>query len=144
MNFGVSCALHMFPVTRLRSSRHAVSLRADVCDQSPGKAVELRIEWAKARFTSAASTNTSNRSPAWCRRRPSAIWLRAELPVHRKRTRFLRDIDCFPFRQQPGPQQSRRESSCQLRRDESRRIHRADTRKGIRHGPGQRHCRIGK
>jgi hypothetical protein len=33
--------------------------------------------------------STSNRSPAIIRKSPSAIWLRAEFPVHRIRTRFL-------------------------------------------------------
>jgi len=31
---------------------------------------------------------TSNRFPASCRNRPSAIWLRAEFPVQRIRTRI--------------------------------------------------------
>ena len=35
---------------------------------------------------------TSNRSFAALRNSPSAIWLRAELPVHKKRTRFLFDM----------------------------------------------------
>src|ERR1035438_2288198 len=37
---------------------------------------------------------TSKRSPASWRRRPSAIWLRAEFPVQRMRTRFLSIILC--------------------------------------------------
>ena len=32
---------------------------------------------------------TSKRSPAMCRSKPSAIWLLAELPVQRNKTRFI-------------------------------------------------------
>jgi hypothetical protein len=35
-----------------------------------------------------AGENTSKCSPASCRSSPSAIWLRAELPVHKNRTRL--------------------------------------------------------
>src|ERR1035437_6527515 len=49
--------------------------------------------------------NTSYLSPAMCRRRPSAIWLRAEFPVQRIKTR------CFftepPYLSDSGPQPAR-------------------------------------
>lgn len=41
-----------------------------------------------------SALNTSNRSPAYSRRKASAIWLRAEFPVHRKSTFAL--LSMFP------------------------------------------------
>src|SRR5215210_5691620 len=41
------------------------------------------------RVASVPALNASKRAPARCRSRPSAIWERAELWVHRKRTRDL-------------------------------------------------------
>ena len=46
---------------------------------------------------SVPAENTSNRSPASCRKRLSAIWLRAELPVHTISSR-ARAIATLPFK----------------------------------------------
>src|SRR5262245_22437257 len=40
---------------------------------------------------------TSKCSPAMCRNNPSAIWLLAELPVHKNKTRLLDFINGRPF-----------------------------------------------
>src|SRR5258707_10766039 len=47
--------------------------------------------------------NTSKRSPASWRNNPSAIWLRAELPVHRINTRFLAVMDRLLLSLAMGP-----------------------------------------
>ena len=49
------------------------------------------------RVCSVPALCTSKRSPAIARRSPSAIWLRAELCVHRNRTRDLLMLSSTPF-----------------------------------------------
>src|SRR5262249_24438261 len=74
------------------------------------------------------------------------IWLRAELPVHKKRTRFLLGINdpplCFCYQdifsglrkgwQEPRPESCCCTSSNQLRSDEAGHVDRPNTGKGIR------------
>src|SRR6266699_3260713 len=47
--------------------------------------------------------NTSKRSPASWRNNPSAIWLRAELPVHKINTLFLTVMDLLLLSPAMGP-----------------------------------------
>src|SRR5216683_2887749 len=85
--------------------------------------------------------NTSKRSPASWRNRPSAIWLRAEFPVQRMRTRFLSGMSTIGFGErdynfvrffgerwdEPAEECRCGSSACELGNDKSGRVSRTDT-----------------
>src|SRR6266852_634648 len=96
------------------------------------------IASGRTRLGLVPALSTSKRSPASCLRRPSAIWLRAELPVHRIRTRFLALIV------HPVKQGSCRNSSYELGGDKAGNIRRANTGERVGGGPGECDSRIGE
>src|SRR6516225_490778 len=89
--------------------------------------------------------STSKWSAASWRRRPSAIWLRAEFPVHRISTFFLSAMRDFLLRvgnhdvrrlsgkrrNEPAEQGRGGDRAGKLRRDEAGRIGRANARESI-------------
>src|SRR5437867_3278677 len=100
---------------------------------------------------------TSNLLPARFRNKPSAIWLRAELPVHRNSTLFLLSIVFLPLvfhnhsigilrqdRSQPTKQTGCDRSPRNLRKNKTGHIRRPDFRKGVRGRTCQRDRGIGK
>src|ERR1700722_4174310 len=104
--------------------------------------------------------STSKRSPASCLSNPSAIWLRAELPVQRIKTRFFisksqiwssldpgkHHLFCFGRKRghKPAKESSRRESAEELCHYETRRIDRPDSGKCIGEHSSERYRRIRK
>jgi hypothetical protein len=114
---------------------------------------------AKARYLfspSIPALKTSKRSPASWRNKPSAIWLRAELPVQRMRTRFLSGMaglrpryDRRLLSEQPWVVTARaieravwRRLPRKLRKNESGSIGGPNASEGIRSGPSERDCRV--
>src|SRR5579872_3181669 len=55
----------------------------------------VAIASGRTRLGLVPALNTSKWPPASWRSSPSAIWLRAEFPVHRMRTRFLTGMGTF-------------------------------------------------
>src|SRR5579862_8955456 len=74
--------------------------------------------------------NTSKRFPASCRKRPSAIWLRAELPVQRIKIRFLSGMSLLR-RHKPAKKQRSGSRTGELGNDEAGDVHRPDTRESV-------------
>src|SRR5271165_3629652 len=87
--------------------------------------------------------NTSKRLPAMLRKRPSAIWLRAELPVQRMRTRFLSGIGFVEW-DEPPKERSGGGRARQLGGDESGCIDGADAGEGVGYGAGQGNGGVGE
>src|SRR6185437_7335511 len=101
--------------------------------------------------------NTANRSPASWRRMPSAIWLRAELPVQSTRTRSLSLMrghslmrrEHFPRlgrrgRRDPAEEQRGGQRTRQLGDDKSGRVGQADAGERVGEGAGQRYRGVGE
>src|SRR5438093_5092261 len=100
---------------------------------------------------------TSNLLSARFRNKPSAIWLRAELPVHKNSTLFLLSIVFLPLvfynhgigilrqgRSQPTKQSGCNCSACNLRKNKTGHIRRPDSRKRVRGRACERDRGIGK
>lgn len=80
--------------------------------------------------------NTSNLSPASCRHKPSAIWLRAEFPVQRISMRFRL------FMLKPKEEEDCRRRSHKLCGDESGHVERTNSGESIGEGTRERYGRI--
>src|SRR5438094_5511433 len=100
---------------------------------------------------------TSNLLSARFRNKPSAIWLRAELPVHRNSTLFLLSIVFLPLvfynhgigilrqgRSQPTKQTGCGRSPRNLRKNKTGHIAWPDSRKRVRRRTRERNGWIGK
>src|SRR5436190_11832302 len=138
----VSCALSQTVITKSKRSLTNCSTDLDLwCEisMSTSRIASTASGRTLDGFTPALST--SNLSPATFRKRPSAIWLRAEFPVHKIRTRFLLRI---LFRYHPIEKIRRCEAARHLNPYECGCVYWPDARECVAQRASDRNGRIGE